>query len=83
MTAHEAALVRDLMARLRVAERELYHLRRSRTRAWTERRRAKDQAMFLHGVLIAAGVRVKDSTAPGGSTLEGSSAAGSTGGDCR
>lgn len=54
MTQSEAAAVRDLVARNRELERENRYLRAQRNKARTERDRARDNARWLHGLLVAA-----------------------------
>lgn len=53
MTERELATMRDLIARNQRLERENRYLRQHRDKARTERDRARDDARWLHGLLIA------------------------------
>jgi hypothetical protein len=57
VTDREAAIVRDLRARVQLLERENRYLRQHRDKARTERDRAKHEARRLHGLLILQRLR--------------------------
>lgn len=59
MTPSEAAKVRDLVARNVQLERENVRLRALLKGACTRRRNALDVARYLHGVLLANGIKVE------------------------
>lgn len=57
MTDREAAILRDLRARVHLLERENRYLRQHREKARTERDKFKAEAGRLHGILILQRVR--------------------------
>jgi len=59
MTPAEASKVRDLVARNRELDRENKRLRALLKASCTRRRNSQDVARYLHGVLIANGIKVE------------------------
>lgn len=60
MTPSESAVVRDLLARVRKAERALSIEKRERTKARKRAEAAVDQARFLHGILLLHNITIPE-----------------------
>jgi hypothetical protein len=57
MTALERSAIRDLQARLRLAEERIRYLERDKQIALGRAREARNAARFWHGVALAHGCR--------------------------
>lgn len=62
MTPREQQTMRDLRSRLAELKRENRYLRLHRDKARYERDSARDDARYLHGVMLAAGIPIPERT---------------------